>query len=167
MVLEFNGISPTLDPTAFVAPNATIIGDVKVAAGASVWFGAVLRGDQAPILIGVGSNVQDNVVIHCSKNLPTVLGRGVTVGHGALLEGCTIGDDAVVGMGAIMLQRSRLGCGAMLAAGSVMREGFSLPDGHLGAGVPAIDKGPLGRSAGRWVEMAAPHYQELAQRYHM
>src|SRR5205085_12646762 len=111
--------------------------DVEVGPDASIWFGAILRSDEAAIVIGAGSNVQDNTVIHCSRDLPTVVGRHVTIGHAACLEGCVVEDEAVVGTGAIMLQRSRLGVGAMLAAGSVLSEGREVPSGHLAAGVPA------------------------------
>ena len=122
---------------AYIAPTAVLIGNVEVAAGASVWFGAVLRGDEAAIKVGEGSNVQDNVVIHCAHDLPTVIESDVTIGHSAQLEGCVVEAGALVGMGATMLQRSRLGAGSMLAAGAVLREGSEVPPGHLAAGVPA------------------------------
>src|SRR5438128_1499806 len=112
---ELGGRRPRVHPDAYVAPTAVLIGDVELGANASVWFGAVLRGDESSISIGADSNVQDNAVIHCSANLPTVVGEGVTIGHLACLEGCTVEDGALVGMGAIMLQRSRLGAGAVLA----------------------------------------------------
>src|SRR2546428_3453778 len=120
---ELGGRRPRVHPDAYVAPTAVLIGDVELGANASVWFGAVLRGDESSISIGADSNVQDNAVIHCSANLPTVVGEGVTIGHLACLEGCTVEDGALVGMGAIMLQRSRLGAGAVLAAGSLLTEG--------------------------------------------
>ena len=162
---EFGGRRPTVHPTAFIAPTATLIGDVRVGAGASIWFGAVLRGDQSWIAIGEQSNVQDNTVIHCSKDLPTILGRQVTVGHGALLEGCVIEDGALVGMGAIALQRSRLGPRAMLAAGSVLGEGTEIPGEHLAAGTPAKVKKQLSGSAARFVDRSALHFHELAAAY--
>lgn len=162
---ELDGKRPRVHPDAFVAPTAVLIGDVEVGPRASIWFGVVLRGDDAPILIGAGSNVQDNTVVHCSQDLPTVLGENVTVGHHALLEGCVVEDGAVVGMGAVMLQRSRLGAGAMLAAGTVLTEGSEVPPGHLAAGVPAEVKKPLSGSSARWVSRTAVHYQHNAQRY--
>ncbi|HEY4867057.1 MAG TPA: gamma carbonic anhydrase family protein, partial [Candidatus Dormibacteraeota bacterium] len=103
---ELGGRRPRVHPDAYVAPTAVLIGDVELGPGASVWFGVVLRGDEAGISIGAGSNVQDNVVIHCSRELPTVIGENVTIGHMACLEGCTVEDRALVGTGAIMLQRS-------------------------------------------------------------
>ena len=154
-----------MDPDAYIAPTAVLIGDVQVAKGASIWFGAVLRADEATIRIGEGANVQDNVVIHCAKNMPTVLEPNATVGHSAQLEGCVVEEGALVGMGATMLQRSRLGKGSMLAAGAVLREGTHVPAGHLAAGVPAVVKKQLGGSSDNWVGTSARHYQERAVRY--
>lgn len=162
---ELDGRRPRVHPDAFVAPTATLIGDVEVGPRASIWFGVVIRGDQAPIVIGAGTNVQDNTVVHCSRDLPTVLGENVTIGHHALLEGCVVEDGAVVGMGAIMLQRSRLGAGSMLAAGTVLTEGREVPAGHLAAGVPAEVKKPLSGSSAAWVRRTAEEYQHNAQRY--
>jgi carbonic anhydrase/acetyltransferase-like protein (isoleucine patch superfamily) len=162
---ELDGQRPRVHPDAYVAPTAVLIGDVEVAAGASIWFGAVLRGDQATISVGAGSNVQDNAVIHCAEELPTVIGEHVTVGHHACLEGCVIESGAVVGMGAIMLQRTRLGVGAMLAAGAVLPEGREVPPGHLAAGIPAEVKKPLSGSSADWVASAARHYVENGRRY--
>src|ERR1700730_3605398 len=114
---ELSGRRPRVHPDDCVAPTAVRTRDAELGPGASVWFGVVLRGDEAGISIGAGSNVQDNVVIHCSRELPTVIGENVTIGHMACLEGCTVEDRALVGTGAIMLQRSRLGAGATLGAG--------------------------------------------------
>jgi carbonic anhydrase/acetyltransferase-like protein (isoleucine patch superfamily) len=162
---ELGGRRPRVHPDAYVAPTAVLIGDVEVAKGASVWFGAVLRADEATINIGEGANVQDNVVIHCAENLPTVVERNATVGHSAQLEGCVVEEGALVGMGATMLQRSRLGKGSMLAAGAVLREGTHIPAGHLAAGVPAVVKKQIGGSSDNWVGTSARHYQERAVRY--
>jgi carbonic anhydrase/acetyltransferase-like protein (isoleucine patch superfamily) len=162
---ELDGKRPRVHPDAFVAPTAALIGDVEVGPRASIWFGVVVRGDEAPIVIGSGTNVQDNTVIHCSRDLPTVLGKDVTIGHHALLEGCVVEDGAVVGMGAIMLQRSRLGASAMLAAGTVLTEGREVPANHLAAGVPAEVKKSLSGSSARWVSRTAERYQENAERY--
>src|SRR3979409_1583697 len=119
---EFNGKRPQVHPDASVAPPAGVTGGVRIAAGASVWFGAVLRGDESHIEVGEGSNVQDGCVVHCSENLPTIIGREASLGHLACIEGCTVGDGALVGTGSIMLHRSRIGEGAVLAAGSVLLE---------------------------------------------
>jgi carbonic anhydrase/acetyltransferase-like protein (isoleucine patch superfamily) len=162
---EFEGKRPKVHPDAFIAPTAVLIGDVEVAAGASVWFGAVLRGDEAAILVGEGANVQDNAVIHCAHDLPTVIEHDASVGHSAQLEGCVVETGAVVGMGATMLQRSRLGAGSMLAAGAVLGEGQSVPPGHMAAGVPATVKKALDGSSGSWVGTTAQHYRDRAIRY--
>ncbi len=162
---ELGGKRPRVHPEAYVAPTAVLIGDVEVEAHASVWFGVVLRGDASKIVIGEGTNVQDNAVIHCSRELPTILERNVTVGHLACLEGCVVEEGALVGTGAIMLQRSRLGRGAMLAAGSLLAEGREVPAGHLAAGVPAEVKKELSGSSAEWVVGPAQHYQENARRF--
>src|SRR5438034_6264318 len=134
MEFELRGRRPKVHPDAYIAPTAVLIGDVEIAAGASVWFGAVLRGDEATIKVGEGANIQDNAVVHCATNLPTLIEKNASVGHSAQLEGCVVEEGALVGMGATMLQRSRLGAGSMLAAGSVLREGSEVPPGHLAAG---------------------------------
>ena len=165
MEFELGGRRPQVHPDAYVAPTAVLIGDVHVAKNASIWFGAVLRADEASIEIGEGANVQDNAVIHCAENLPTILERNASVGHSAQLEGCVVAQGAVVGMGATMLQRSRLGRGAMLAAGAVLAEGVQIPEGHMAAGVPATIKKQLDGSSNNWVGTTAKHYQDRATRY--
>ena len=165
MEFELGGLRPQVHPDAYIAPTAVLIGDVHIAAGASVWFGAVLRGDEAPITVGEGANIQDNVVIHCAVNLPTIIESNATVGHSAQLEGCVVEQGALVGMGATMLQRSRLGKGSMLAAGAVLQEGEHIPAGQMAAGVPARIKKPLDGSSQRWVATSAQHYRDRAIRY--
>ena len=162
---ELEGKRPSVHPDAFVAPTAVLIGDVTLGAGASIWFGAVLRGDVSSISVGVGSNVQDNAVVHCSHGLPTVIGANVTIGHQACLEGCVVEDGAVVGTGAIMLQRSRLGAAAMLAAGALLPEGREVPPGQLAAGVPAVVKKEVSGASADWVRRPAAEYRENGQRY--
>jgi len=162
---ELGGKRPSVHPDAYIAPTAVLIGDVEVEAGASVWFGAVLRGDEARITIGAGANVQDNAVLHCAENLPTIIEKNASVGHSAQLEGCVVEQGAVVGMGATMLQRSRLGAGSMLAAGAVLQEGKEVPPGHMAAGVPASVKKALDGSSDHWVGTTAQHYQDRAVRY--
>jgi len=150
---------------AFIAPTAVLIGDVVVEEGASVWFGAVLRGDFNSIIVGAGTSVQDNSVIHTNEDLPTTIGSNVTVGHLSLLEGCEIEDGAVIGMGSIVLNRARVGRRAMLAAGSVVKEGGEIPPEVLAAGVPAKVRKSLEGSSSEWVEMAAREYQSLRLKY--
>ena len=165
MEFELGGKRPSVHPDAYIAPTAVLIGDVDIGAGASVWFGAVLRGDEAQIKVGAGANIQDNAVIHCAHNLPTVIEQNASVGHSAQLEGCVVEEGAVVGMGATMLQRSRLGKGSLLAAGAVLGEGSEVPPGHMAAGVPAKVKKPLDGSSGNWVGITAQHYRDRAVVY--
>ena len=164
-LMGFEGRRPEIDPEAWLAPTATVIGDVQIAAGASVWFGVVLRADFDQIRIGRGSCLQDNAVLHCATELPTVVGQEVTIGHMAMLEGCVVDDGALVGMGAIVLQGARVGTGAMVAAGSVVTEGSEIPRGTLAAGAPAVVKKELGGSSAGWVRTAAQEYQGLVERY--
>ncbi len=165
MEFEFRGHRPKVHPDAYIAPTAVLIGEVEVAAGASVWFGAVLRADESAIKVGEGANIQDNAVIHCAHDMPTLIERDATIGHSAQLEGCVVEAGALVGMGATMLQRSRLGAGAMLAAGAVLGEGKEVPPGHLAAGVPASVRKELDGSSKGWVESSAQHYRERAIAY--
>src|SRR5215218_10832339 len=164
-LVELGGVRPTIGDEVWLAPTAVLVGDVHVGDRASIWFGAVLRGDSSRITIGAGTSGQDNAVIHCAHDLPTVVGEGVIVGHAAMLEGCAIEDGAVVGMGAIVLQRARLGAGSMLAAGAVLSERREVGPGMLAAGVPAVEKKPLSGSAQRWTEVAAREYQRYRERY--
>src|SRR5437667_774415 len=165
MEFELRGRRPKVHPDAYIAPTAVLIGDVEIAAGASVWFGAVLRGDEATIKVGEGANIQDNVVVHCAEGLPTLIEKNASVGHSAQLEGCVVEQGALVGMGATMLQRSRLGAGSMLAAGAVLQEGSEIPAGHMAAGVPATGKQELDGSAHRRVGTTARPHQEHAVKY--
>jgi carbonic anhydrase/acetyltransferase-like protein (isoleucine patch superfamily) len=163
--LSFDGKEPRIASDAFIAPSAVLIGDVVVEEGASVWFGAVLRADFDRIVVGPGSNVQDNTVIHTNEDLPTIIGSNVTVGHLSMLHGCVIEDEALIGMGSIVLDRARIGRRAMLAAGSVVNEGGEIPPGVLAAGAPAKTKKALDGSSSKWVEIAAREYQTLRLQY--
>lgn len=162
---EFEGARPRVHPDAYIAPTAILIGDVEVGPGASVWWGAVLRGDDAAITIGPGSNVQDNAVVHVSAGMPTVVGENVTIGHLVTIEGCVVEDGALLGMGAIMLQRSRLGAGSVLAAGALVLQGQEIPAGVVAAGVPAVVKKAVSGDSERWVTMPAGNYRMRARRY--
>ena len=164
-LLAFEDKEPQVADDAFIAPTAVLIGDVVVEEGASVWFGAVLRGDFNSIIVGAGTSIQDNSVIHTNEELPTTIGSNVTVGHLSLLEGCEIDDGALIGMGSIVLNRARVGRRAMLAAGSVVREDQEIPPEVLAAGVPAKVKKSLEGSSSEWVEMAAREYQSLRLKY--
>ena len=132
-------VAPRLpaDGAAWVAPSAELIGDVRLGAGASVWFGAVIRADNTPIEIGAGSNVQDGAVLHSDPGQPLVVGEGVTIGHRAILHGCTVEAGALIGMGAIILNGAVIGAGSLVGAGALVTEGKSFPPGSLIVGAPA------------------------------
>ena len=129
--------TPRLHESAFVASGARLIGDVTLAEGASVWYNAVVRGDSAPITLGVGSNLQDNVSVHVDTGSPVVIGENVSVGHNAVVHGCTIGDGSLIGMGSVVLSGAVIGAGCLVAGGAVVLGGTIVPDGSLVAGVPA------------------------------
>jgi carbonic anhydrase/acetyltransferase-like protein (isoleucine patch superfamily) len=149
----------------FVAGNATVIGDVTLAEGVSVWFGAVIRADKDRISIGRSSNVQDNAVVHTSRGFPVTLGTQVSVGHGAILHGCTIGDRVLVGMGAIIMNGANVGAGSLIAAGAVVTEGTRIPPGSVVMGVPGKVVRPVSADQAASIVTNAESYAELARRY--
>jgi carbonic anhydrase/acetyltransferase-like protein (isoleucine patch superfamily) len=157
--------TPQVDPTCFVAPSATVIGQVTLARGASIWFNTVVRGDMAPIIIGEDTNVQDLAMVHVDYNTPTVIGSRVVVGHRAIIHGATVGDDCIIGMGAILLNRSRVGSNSIVAAGAVVREDFVVPDGSLVVGVPAAIKRPLTPEETERIRRNARDYAARAKLY--
>ena len=165
MIIEYEGNRPKIGENVFIAPTEVIIGNVEIGDGASIWYGVVLRGDEGRIVIGRGSNVQDNSVIHTTPDIPTILKENVTIGHGALLEGCTIESGAVIGMGAIVLHQAVVGERSMVAAGSVVTPGTTIPPRTLAAGSPAVVKKELSGMALRSVEGNAQIYQELSHHY--
>lgn len=149
----------------FVAPNATLIGDVVLHEKSSVWFGCVLRGDADRIEIGAGSNIQDGAVLHTDPGFPLVVGRQVTVGHNAMLHGCTIGDGSLVGINAVVLNGARIGRGCLIGANALVTEGMDIPDGSLVLGMPAKIKSQLSDEQQRGLLVNAEHYVLNAQRY--
>ncbi|MEP7270664.1 MAG: gamma carbonic anhydrase family protein [Acidobacteriota bacterium] len=165
MIVEYGGKRPKIGRRVFIAPTAVIIGDVEIGDDASIWFGAVLRGDEGRILIGDQSNVQDNAVLHTTPTHPTVLASRVTVGHGALLEGCFIEEGAVIGMGAVVLQEAVVGARSLIGAGSVVTRGTNIPPGTLAAGSPAVVKKEISGVALRSIERSAAIYCQLAGHY--
>ena len=167
LILPFNGKTPRIHPSAFVAPTAVLIGDVTVGADSSIWFGAVLRGDNPNhgIVVGPRTSVQDNCVVHVGDWGPTVIGTDVTVGHGAKFESCVIGDRTVVGMNAVILQKAVVGEECLLAANTVVLEGKEIPPRSLVAGVPGTVKKTLDGSAARWIEGGGQHYVDLSRQY--
>jgi len=136
-VLSVAGRSPQVDPSAFIAAGARVIGSVSLAEGASVWYNAVLRADSDSITVGPGSNVQDNVSVHVDAGKPVKIGANVSIGHNAVVHGCTIGDSSLIGMGAVVLSGAVIGEGCLIAAGAVVLEDSIVPAGSLVAGVPA------------------------------
>ena len=136
LILSIDGRAPQLHAESWVAPNATVIGPVTVGARASIWYGAILRAEFEPIEIGEGSNLQDNVTVHVDPGFPVTIGAGVSVGHNAVVHGCTIEDGCLIGMGAVILNAAHLGAGSQVAAGAVVAQGVVVPPGSLVAGVP-------------------------------
>jgi carbonic anhydrase/acetyltransferase-like protein (isoleucine patch superfamily) len=163
LLIPFGGTTPTVADTAFIAPNATLIGAVSIGDESSVFYGAVLRGDTDSITIGRGSNVQDNVSIHTDEGLEFVMGDGVSIGHGAVVHGCVIENDCLIGMGATVLNRAVIGAGSLVAAGAVVLEGTVIPPGSLVAGVPAKVRRELSDEERAGVRRNATHYVELAK----
>lgn len=135
-LIRLGPAAPSVAASAWVAPDATLVGAVTLHDQASVWYACVLRGDGDAITIGARTNIQDGCVVHADPGVPVTVGSGVSVGHRAVLHGCTIGDDVLVGMGAIVLNRARIGAGSLIAAGTVVLEGAEIPPGSLVAGVP-------------------------------
>ncbi|MCA1830459.1 MAG: gamma carbonic anhydrase family protein [Actinomycetota bacterium] len=165
-LFELDGKRPQIAPTAFIAATASIIGDVVVEDGASVWYGAVVRGDFDRILIRAGANVQDGSVIHGPPGAPIEIGAGATVGHLCVIHGASLGEEALVANGSTVLDGARVGPRAMVGAGALVPPGMVIPEGMLALGMPAKIKGPLeGTPAQMWVEVNPRAYQELAQRY--
>lgn len=165
IIASFEGKSPNVHPTAFVAPGACLIGDVEIGPGASVWYNCVLRGDLNRIVVGSRSNVQDGTVIHVEPHLPTLIGEDVLVGHMALLHACTIEDRAFVGMGAIAMDGARIGAGGMLAAGALLSPGKAVPPRELWAGRPARPMRPIGDEEFAAMGRQTALYGDLARRH--
>lgn len=136
-VYEIDGIAPRIAPSAWIADSAEVIGDVALAEGANVWFGAVVRGDTEHLSIGAGSNVQDGSVLHADPGFPLRLGANVTVGHQAMLHGCSVGDGSLIGLQAVVLNGARIGRHCLVGAGALVTEGKEFPDGSLIVGSPA------------------------------
>lgn len=161
LILPVNGHTPRLDDEAWVAPNATLIGNVTLGPGASVWYGAVLRAEFEPIDIGAGSNVQDGVTIHVDPGFPVTVGSGVTVGHNVVLHGCTVEDDCLIGMGAVVLNGAVIGAGSLVAAGAVVPQGAMIPPRSLVAGVPGKVRRHLSDADVDHTKLNAVAYQHL------
>lgn len=169
--ISFNGTAPAVDDAAWIAPTAILIGAVTIGARTGIYYGAVVRGDSSTIAIGAGSNLQDNVVVHADPGFPTTIGAGVSVGHAAVLHGCTVEDNSLIGMGAVVLNGAVVGRGSMIAAGAVVLEGAVIPPGSLVAGVPgkvrrdltAQERDGIIANATGYVERSAAHREALAR----
>jgi len=165
MIREFLGIKPVIDISSYLYPNAEIIGKVKIGKNVSIWPGVVLRGDVEEIIIGDCSNLQDNVVVHTNYGKPTILGKNITVGHGAILHGCKIGNNCLIGMGAILLDGCIIEDNCVIGAGSLVTENTQIPEGSLAVGVPAKVIRKLSEDEIRKLEEAAEHYLEKIKEY--
>lgn len=165
-ILPYKDVWPRIADTAFVAPNATIIGDVEIGADASVWFGCVVRGDVQPIRIGANTNIQDGAILHATSGMvPTLVGAGVTVGHQAILHGCTLEDGSFIGMQACIMDGAVVATGAMVAAGALVTPGKRIPEGELWGGSPAQLMRKLSTKESVYIGQSSSHYVELAKTY--
>jgi carbonic anhydrase/acetyltransferase-like protein (isoleucine patch superfamily) len=163
MILSYKGRHPRIAENAFIAPTAVVIGDVEIGDGASIWYGAVLRGDMEAIRIGAGANIQDNCTVHTDHGHPVGIGAGVTVGHNAVIHGCTIEDLCLIGIGALVLSGALIRRNSVVAAGAVVKEGQIIGPGVLVAGVPAALKRSLTDAEQRLLHDPSATYAELAQ----
>jgi len=164
-LIEFDGTEPAVHPSAWVASEATLIGAVKLGEEASVFYGAVLRGDSDSISIGARTNVQDGCVMHVDAGQPLTVGENVSVGHRAILHGCTVEDDCLIGMGAVVLNGAKIGRGTLVAAGAVVPEGAEIPPGSLVAGVPAKVRRELSNEQIDGLRQNAVTYVDLSRRH--
>lgn len=164
-LLSFAGHTPEVAGSAWLAPSTTVIGDVRIGAESGVYFTAVVRGDSTHIEIGERTNLQDGVIVHADPMFPTTIGSGVSIGHRAVVHGCTIADDCLIGMGAVILNGAVIGTGSLIAAGAVVLEGTEIPPGSLVAGVPGKVRRELGETEALAMQLNAAHYVELTAQY--
>jgi carbonic anhydrase/acetyltransferase-like protein (isoleucine patch superfamily) len=167
MIYTLDGIAPQIDPSAWVAPDANVIGRVVLEAEASVWFGATLRGDNEAIRVGSGSNVQEGCVLHTDIGFPLVIGAHCTIGHKAILHGCTIGEGSLIGMGAIVLNGAKIGRGCLIGAGALVTEGKEIPDGALVMGAPGKVVRMLDAEGVARLLASAEGYRQNARRFRL
>jgi len=166
IIRPFQGKSPTIDPTAFIAENAVLIGDVTIGPKASIWYHCVIRGDVNRVVIGAETNVQDGTIVHAETvDGPTLIGTRVTIGHNAIVHGCLIEDECLIGMGAIILSYSKIGKGSLIAAGALIKEHEVVPPGTIMAGIPAKSRGPVTEPMTQRASIGCDHYLELAEIY--
>jgi carbonic anhydrase/acetyltransferase-like protein (isoleucine patch superfamily) len=164
-IIPFQRVLPTVDPTAFIAEGAALIGDVTVGAEASIWFGAVMRGDTDSLVLGARSNLQDNAVVHADRGSPAIIGEDVSIGHSAVVHGCRIEDGCLIGMNATVLNRAVVGAQSLVAAGAVVLEDTVIPPRSLVAGVPAKVRRPLTDDEVAALAVNARTYTDRAKQY--
>ncbi|MFE7761278.1 gamma carbonic anhydrase family protein [Streptomyces sp. NPDC057438] len=162
LITTFGGNKPDVEEAAFVSPTSVVIGDVTLRPGSSVWYGAVLRAEFEPIVIGADANVQDNCTLHVDPGFPVSIGARVSIGHNAVVHGATVEDDCLIGMGATVLNGAVIGAGSLVAAQALVPQGMRVPPGSLVAGVPAKVKRPLTDEERELVTLNGTHYAELA-----
>ena len=165
MIYDLDGIAPIIDDTAWVADDVTLIGKVTLAAKSSVWFGSTLRGDNEMLTLGEGSNIQENSVLHTDMGYPLTIGKNCTIGHKVMLHGCTIGDNTLIGMGAMVMNGAVVGNNCLIGAGALITEGKVIPDGSLVMGAPGKIIRTLTDEAIEGLTRSALSYQKNAERY--
>lgn len=165
LLVPLRGVAPVVEPGAWLAPGVTVVGDVTIRSGASIWFGSVLRAEAAPIEVGPDANIQDNSVLHTDAGFRLSVGRNTSVGHGVVLHGCVIGDDVVVGMGARVLNGAYIGSESLLAAGAVVLEAAEVPPRSLLVGLPAKVRGELDAEKVQSLRENGQIYQRLRDEY--
>ena len=158
MIIEYKGHKPQIAESAFIAPNATVIGQVEIGENSNVWFGAVIRGDSQLIRIGDETNIQDNVTLHSNRDHIMIIGNGVTIGHNAVVHGCVVGDNSLIGMGAVVMDGAVIGKNSIVGAGALVTPGKKFPDGSLIVGSPAYVKSELSEEAAASNRQAAEGY---------
>ena len=165
-ILSFKNKIPKINPDCFIAHNSTIIGDVEIGSESSIWFGTVVRGDVFNIRIGCKTNIQDNSVIHVTADKhPTLIGNQVTVGHSAVLHGCTVNDNVLVGIGSIIMDKTEIGEWSIIAAGSVVKPGTKIPSGKLWGGLPAKEIRDIDEKETEWIKELSGNYIRLSKEY--
>jgi carbonic anhydrase/acetyltransferase-like protein (isoleucine patch superfamily) len=165
MIIELNGIRPDIDETAYIAPTAVIVGDVSIGPEASVWFGAIIRGDEGKIIIGARSSIQDNAVLHVNASSDTVVESDVTIAHGVVMEGCRIGKGSLVGMNSTILSGAEIGENVLVAAGSLILENQKIPANHMAAGTPSRVLKPLSDKMKALLQQASKDYVGFGRLY--
>lgn len=164
-IYELDGVAPRVAASAWVADSAQVMGDVTLGEGASVWFGTTVRGDTDRITIGAGSNIQDGSMLHADDGVPLVIGANVTVGHQVVLHGCSIGEESLIGIGAVVLNGAKIGKNCLVGAGSLVTEGKAFPDGSMILGSPARVVKELSPEQIEGLRQSAKHYQANAERF--